>query len=175
MTGNIVLVGPMGAGKSTVGRYLASRLSYSFVDTDHLIEERAGADIPWIFDVEGEAGFRLRETAILDYLQGVDAHVIATGGGIVVRPENHQKLNALGKVVYLTASVEQLLARTAKDKKRPLLQVADPRSRIEELLRERDPLYRSLADYVLQTDGRSSKWVVQQILQWLGAPRHSDF
>lgn len=158
----------MGAGKSTVGRYLASRLSYSFVDTDHLIEERAGADIPWIFDVEGEAGFRSRETAILDYLQGVDTHVIATGGGIVVRPENHQKLKTLGKVVYLTASVEQLLARTAKDKKRPLLQVADPRSRIEELLRQRDPLYRSLADYVLQTDGRSSKWVVQQILQLLG-------
>ena len=165
----------MGAGKSTVGRYLASRLSFSFVDTDHLIEERAGADIPWIFDVEGEAGFRARETAILEYLQGVESHVIATGGGIVVRAENHQKLKALGKVVYLTASIEQLLARTAKDKKRPLLQVADPRSRIEELLHQRDPLYRSLADYVLQTDGRSSKWVVQQILQLLGAARQSVF
>lgn len=164
-----MLVGPMGAGKSTVGRYLASRLAYSFVDTDHLIEERAGADIPWIFDVEGEAGFRARETAILDYLQGVELHVIATGGGIVVRPENHQKLKALGSVVYLTASIEQLLARTAKDKKRPLLQVADPRSRIEELFNQRDPLYRSLADHVLQTDGRSSKWVVQQILQLFGS------
>ena len=135
----------------------------------------AGADIPWIFDVEGEAGFRARETAILEYLQGVESHVIATGGGIVVRAENHQKLKALGKVVYLTASIEQLLARTAKDKKRPLLQVADPRSRIEELLHQRDPLYRSLADYVLQTDGRSSKWVVQQILQLLGAARQSVF
>jgi shikimate kinase len=175
VTGSIVLVGPMGAGKSTVGRYLASRLSYSFVDTDHLIEERAGADIPWIFDVEGEAGFRLRETAVLDHLQGVKSHVVATGGGIIVRPENHQKLKALGKVVYLTASVEQLLARTAKDKKRPLLQVADPRRRIEELLHERDPLYRSLADHVLQTDGRGSKWVVQQILQWLGALRQSTY
>lgn len=168
-----MLVGPMGAGKSTVGRYLASRLFYSFVDTDHLIEERAGADIPWIFDVEGEAGFRVRETAILDYLQGVESHVIATGGGIVIRPENHQKLKVLGKVVYLTASIEQLLARTAKDKKRPLLQVADPRSRIEELLQQRDPLYRTLADYVLQTDGRSSKWVVQQILQLLDATRQN--
>lgn len=171
MTGNIVLVGPMGAGKSTVGRYLASRLSYTFVDTDHLIEERTGADIPWIFDVEGESGFRARETATLDFLKGVEGHVIATGGGIVVRSENHDKLKALGEVVYLTASVEQLLARTAKDKKRPLLQVADPRSRIEELLRERDPLYRQLADYVLQTDGRSSKWVVQQILHRLESHR----
>lgn len=171
MTGNIVLVGPMGAGKSTVGRYLASRLSYSFVDTDHLIEERAGADIPWIFDVEGEAGFRVRETAILDTLQGVESHVIATGGGIVIRPENHVRLNNLGTVIYLIASVEQLLSRTSKDKKRPLLQVADPKSRIQELLRERDPLYRQLADYVLQTDGRSSKWVVQHILQWLAASK----
>jgi shikimate kinase len=114
VTGNIVLVGPMGAGKSTVGRYLASRLSYSFVDTDHLIEERAGADIPWIFDVEGEAGFRARETSTLDSLLGIDRHIVATGGGIVIRPENHEKLKRLGKVVYLTASVEQLLARTAK-------------------------------------------------------------
>ncbi len=157
----------MGAGKSTVGRYLASRLAFHFVDTDHLIEERAGADIPWIFDVEGEAGFRLRETAILDSLKGLHRHVIATGGGIVVRPENHSRLAGLGKVVYLTASIDQLLARTSKDKKRPLLQVADPRARLEELMRQRDALYRQLADYVLQTDGRSSKWVVQHLLHWL--------
>ncbi|MBC6905833.1 shikimate kinase AroK [Saccharophagus sp. K07] len=173
MTGNIVLVGPMGAGKSTVGRYLASRLSFSFVDTDHLIEERAGADIPWIFDVEGEAGFRARETAILDSLLGVERHVIATGGGIVVRPENHERLKRLGTVIYLTASIDQLLARTAKDKKRPLLQVADPRARIQELLTQRDPLYRQLADYVLQTDGRSSKWVVQHIIQWMAAEQRA--
>jgi Shikimate kinase len=173
VTENLLLVGPMGAGKSTVGRYLASRLSYTFVDTDHLIEERAGADIPWIFDVEGEPGFRARETATLDSLLGVERHVIATGGGIVIRPENHDKLKALGKVIYLTASADQLLSRTAKDKKRPLLQVADPRSRIEELLQQRDPLYRQLADHVLQTDGRSSKWVVQHILHWLDTPQQN--
>lgn len=159
----------MGAGKSTVGRYLASRLSYHFVDTDHLIEERTGADIPWIFDVEGEEGFRARETAALDSLQGVSRYIIATGGGVVVRPENHSRLKALGKVVYLTAAVEQLLARTSKDKKRPLLQVADPRTRIEQLLRERGPLYQQLADLTLQTDGRGSKWVVQQVVHWLDA------
>lgn len=167
MIENIVLVGPMGAGKSTVGRYLASRLSYHFVDTDHLIEERTGADIPWIFDVEGEAGFRVRETATLDSLLGVNRHVIATGGGIVIRTENHSRIKALGNVVYLTASVEQLLARTSKDKKRPLLQVADPRARIEQLLHERNNLYQQVADLTLQTDGRGSKWVVQQIMQWL--------
>jgi shikimate kinase len=159
----------MGAGKSTVGRYLASRLSYHFVDTDHLIEERTGADIPWIFDVEGEAGFRARETSILDSLQQVSRHVIATGGGIVVRPENHSRIKALGKVIYLTASVEQLLARTSKDKKRPLLQVADPRAKITQLLQERGALYQQLADLTVQTDGRSSKWVVQQVMQWLNS------
>lgn len=167
MIENIVLVGPMGAGKSTVGRQLASRLSFQFVDTDHIIEEKSGADIPWIFDVEGEAGFRLRETSTLDGLMQVSRHVIATGGGIVVTPENHPRLSRLGLVVYLTASVNQLLNRTKKDKKRPLLQVANPRARMLELLESRDPLYRSLADVVLVTDGRSSKWVVQQICQLL--------
>jgi len=111
----------MGAGKSTVGKQLASRLSYSFVDTDHLIEEKSGADIPWIFDVEGEAGFRLRETSALEELSATHNHVIATGGGIVVTQENHSLITALGTVIYLTASINQLLNRTSKDKKRPLL------------------------------------------------------
>lgn len=168
VTGNIVLVGPMGAGKSTVGKYLASRLAYHFLDTDHLIEERAGADIPWIFDVEGEDGFRARETSVLDSLKNLQQHVIATGGGIVVRSENREKIPLLGKVIYLSASVDQLLTRTAKDKKRPLLQVADPRAKMEALLLERDALYRQVADCVIRTDGRNSKWVVQCILQELG-------
>lgn len=157
----------MGAGKSTVGRMLAARLGFVFVDTDHLIEERSGADIPWIFDVEGEAGFRTRETAILDSLFGVTSHVIATGGGIVMREENHPRLRALGQVVYLTASIEQLVARTSKDRKRPLLQVPNPRAKIIELLELRDPLYREVANYVLQTDGRNSKWVVSHLCHWL--------
>lgn len=158
----------MGAGKSTVGRMLATRLSFAFVDTDHLIEERTGADIPWIFDVEGESGFRTRETAILDSLRNSNSQVIATGGGIVMREENHQRLRELGKVVYLTASIEQLVARTSKDRKRPLLQVPNPRAKIIELLELRDPLYREVADYVLDTDGRNSKWVVSHLCHWLG-------
>lgn len=167
---NIVLVGPMGAGKSTVGRLVAARLGCTFVDTDHLIEARSGADIPWIFDVEGEDGFRRRETQVLESLQGVDRHVIATGGGIVVRPENHALLNQLGRVFYLTASIEQLFSRTRKDKKRPLLQVANPRKQIELIFNTRDPIYRQVADVVLNTDGRSSKWVAQQISQAVEEP-----
>ena len=157
----------MGAGKSTVGRQLATRISYSFVDTDHLIEARTGADIPWIFDVEGEAGFRVRETAILDSLVDVDRHVIATGGGIVVTPANHSRLKSLGTIIYLTASVDQLLARTSKDHKRPLLQTANPKETIKELIKIRDPLYREIADHVLETDGRGSKGVVQRLCQLL--------
>ncbi len=165
MPNNIVLVGPMGAGKSTVGKMVASRLGYNFVDTDHLIVARSGADIPWIFDVEGEDGFRRRESQMLESLLGVDRHVIATGGGIVVRPENHPLLEQLGRVFYLTASIDQLFARTSKDKKRPLLQVADPRSQIEHIFNTRDPIYRKISHVVLNTDGRSSKWVAQQIAQ----------
>lgn len=155
----------MGAGKSTVGKLLAARLNYSYVDTDHLIEERTGADIPWIFDVEGEAGFRLRETAILESLLGDGQRVIATGGGIVVRPGNLPLLQALGTVFYLTASIDQLFSRTSKDKKRPLLQVDNPRERIIQLLEIRDPLYRQVARHVVDTDGRSSKWVAQFIAE----------
>lgn len=157
----------MGVGKSTVARQLAARLSYATVDTDHLIENRAGADIPWIFDVEGEAGFRQRESTILASLSDLRQHVVATGGGIVMTAENHALLKTLGPVIYLTASVDQLHARTSKDRKRPLLQVSDPRARIEEIMRVRDPLYRNVADYVVYTDGRSSKWVAQHIAHLL--------
>ncbi|HEY6527805.1 MAG TPA: shikimate kinase [Cellvibrionaceae bacterium] len=162
---NIVLIGPMGVGKSTVGRLLSARLGFQFLDTDALIEERCGANIPWIFDVEGEAGFRLRESQALIELQERKSAVIATGGGIVVTPQNIPLLKALGTVFFLTASVDQLVARTSRDKKRPLLQVDNPRKRIEELITLRDPLYRSVADYVITTDIKGTKGVVGQIME----------
>ena len=141
MPENIVLIGPMGAGKSTVGRLLAARLNCPFFDTDQLVEEHAGADIPWIFDMEGEAGFRLRETQVLQDLQSLSGAVIATGGGIVTEPRNLPLLRGLGRILYLTASIEQLYQRTRKDRRRPLLQVEDPKGRLTALFRARDPLY----------------------------------
>lgn len=164
MIDNVVLVGPMGAGKSTIGRLLATRLSFDFFDTDSVIEERTGADIPWIFDVEGEEGFRARETAVLAELVSEKASVIATGGGIVMRDENRELLRNAQAVVYLTASIDQLVERTCKDKKRPLLQVEDPRAKIIELINRRDPLYKEVSGYVVETDGRSPKFVVQHIV-----------
>ena len=168
MSGSIVLVGPMGAGKSTVGRLLASRLGLGFVDTDSVIEERTGADIPWIFDVEGEEGFRQRETNVLrDLINDNSTLVIATGGGIVTRPENLPLLQSLGTVFYLKASIDQLVARTSKDKKRPLLQVDDPKSKIKELVAARSPLYENAAHATIMTDARGAKGVVQQICKYL--------
>ncbi len=164
---NVFLVGPMGAGKSTIGRLLAGELNLSFKDTDQVIEERTGADIPWIFDVEGEDGFRRRETAVLRELVEQRGLVLATGGGIVLRPENRRALQRGGRVIYLTASIEQLLERTYKDRKRPLLQVDDPRSRIIELINLRDPLYREVADLIISTDKRSPRTVAQDIARRL--------
>lgn len=166
MAGKIFLVGPMGAGKSTVGRALAAKLDCEFFDTDNVIEDRAGADISWIFDVEGELGFRDREQAVLEELAAYpqDA-VVATGGGIVLREENRSCLSSLDCVVYLSATVDQLTKRTAKDKKRPLLQVANPRAKITELIEQRDPLYREVASFVVETGGKNPKSVVQKILK----------
>jgi len=160
---NVFLVGPMGVGKSTIGRLLAAELNLSFCDSDRAIEERTGADIPWIFDMEGEAGFRERETTVLTELAAESNLVIATGGGIVMRPKNCQIMKDAGYVCYLTASIEQLVERTARDKKRPLLQVDNPRQKIIELLATRDPLYLSVADFVVNTDRRSPKSVAQEI------------
>lgn len=168
----IVLVGPMGAGKSTIGRLLANALSFPFKDSDHVIEEKSGADIPWIFDVEGEVGFRDRETAVLKELMGLDQVVLATGGGIVLREENRKLLDTADVVVYLTTDPEYLVQRTAKDKKRPLLQVDDPRQKILALVKERDPLYREVATDVIVTDTRSPKVVVQQIMSILNSSQN---
>lgn len=163
MTDFIFVVGPMGAGKSTIGRLLADELSLPFVDTDAEIEARAGADIPWIFDVEGESGFRQRETNVLaDICQGAPV-VVATGGGIVMSEANRELIKAAGKTVYLHASVEQQLARTGKDKSRPLLNVENREQVLSELMALREPLYRELADIVYQTDDRNPRIIAKEI------------
>ena len=159
----IVLVGPMGAGKSTIGRLLSKQLQIPFKDSDTVVEERSGADIPWIFDVEGEQGFRQRETAILRELLDESSLVLATGGGIVLMEENRQLLKQAGVVIYLSATPEDLFKRTWKDKSRPLLQVDDPEARIRTLLKERDPLYREVATHIVTTDSRSPKLAASEI------------
>jgi shikimate kinase len=142
---------------------LAAELNFSFRDSDRVIEERTGADIPWIFDMEGEEGFRERETAVLVELMKESGAVIATGGGIVLRAQNRELMKNSGFVCYLTASIDQLVERTARDKKRPLLQVENPRQKIVDLLSLRDPLYQNASDFVVNTDRRSPKSVAQEI------------
>ena len=164
---SIILVGPMGAGKSTIGRLLAVKLGCDFLDTDHVIEEKTGADIAWIFDVEGEAGFRDRETQVLKELSALSSTVIATGGGIVVREDNRRLLAKHSAVIYLKASLQQLVSRTAKDKKRPLLQVENPVAKIKSLLSEREAFYSEVSDYVVETDRHSPRSTVQSIIKLL--------
>ncbi|PCJ47712.1 MAG: shikimate kinase AroK [Moraxellaceae bacterium] len=160
---NLILIGPMGAGKSTIGRQISSLLSYDFVDSDHEIEARSGADIPWIFDVEGEEGFRKREGSMIEELTQRTHIVLATGGGAIMREENRRAMEA-GVVVYLKATVDQQLARTARDQNRPLLQSGDPRSVLTALMEIRDPLYREIADYVVETEQGGVKDVAAKIL-----------
>ncbi|HID48509.1 MAG TPA: shikimate kinase AroK [Chromatiales bacterium] len=164
---NIFLVGPMGAGKTTIGRLLAEALGKEFLDSDHEIEARTGASIPWIFDVEGEEGFRKREAAVIDDLTQRHNVVLATGGGAVLDETNRRHLRNRGTVIYLAADVDHLLRRTRHDRNRPLLQTDDPRSRLEALLRIRDPLYREVADIVLQTDQSSVRHAVERIIRAL--------
>ncbi len=163
----VFLVGPMGAGKTTIGRQLAQGLHLEFIDSDQEIEERTGADIPWIFDVEGEEGFRDRESKVIEELTQRDGIVLATGGGAVLRPENREALGARGTVVYLHATLEQQVARTARDRNRPLLQVEDPEARLRELMAQRDPLYREIADHVVETDGLPARTVAQNLVRTL--------
>ena len=146
---SIVLVGPMGSGKSTVGRHLATLLHKEFVDSDQEIETRSGADIPWIFDIEGEEGFRRREAQVLETLVTRNNLVIATGGGAVLAEKNRELLRSAGKVIYLTADLDILFSRVAKDIARPLLQVENPRQTYQAIFQQRDPLYRQLADLVM--------------------------
>jgi shikimate kinase len=166
---SVYLVGPMGAGKSTIGRLLAAELRLEFKDTDKEIEDRSGVDIPWIFDMEGEEGFRNRETAMLEELTQLDKVLLATGGGIVMRPENRHLLSARGRVVYLKASIDEQVKRTGRDNKRPLLNQKNPRQVLTDLMAIRHPLYEEVADYIIETDGRSPKAVAQELARQLTA------
>jgi shikimate kinase len=166
----IFLIGPMGAGKTTIGRQLAHSLGMSFADSDQEIQRRTGVDIPTIFEYEGEEGFRQREQQVIDELTQVDSQVLATGGGAVLRAENRQHLSARGIVVFLSCSVKQQYERTYRDRNRPLLQTEEPLERLQSLMEVREPLYRSTADYVVSTEGRSAGAVANEILELLRSP-----
>lgn len=167
--GNLFLIGPMGAGKTTVGRCLARLLEREFVDLDAEIEARCGADIPWIFDVEGEQGFRDREAALLQEMVARPGLVVATGGGVVLRPENRRLLKGAGTVVYLAVSPRELYDRTRNDQHRPLLQVPNRREVIERLVGERDPLYREVATLVYGGGRRSARGAAEEIARLLAS------
>ena len=163
----VFLVGPMGAGKTTIGKYLAKQLNLQFADTDTEIETRTGADIPWIFDVEGEQGFRDRETNALNELLSENNRVIATGGGSVLRRQNQQLLKQKGYIVFLDTTVNQQMQRLQRDKKRPLLQTETPRERLDSLLLERRPIYLDLADLAVKTDKRMARRLAADIINQL--------
>lgn len=160
---SIFLVGPMGVGKTTIGRQLARLLNYEFIDSDREIEQRTGASIPWIFDKEGEEGFRRRELAVIDELTARPAIVLATGGGAVIKSENRACLKQRGIVVYLKAEVDELLARTRNDKNRPLLQTENPRGRLQSLIEQREPWYLEVADVVFDTQQHNIKAAAKSI------------
>ncbi|MGV8897843.1 MAG: bifunctional shikimate kinase/3-dehydroquinate synthase AroKB [Burkholderiaceae bacterium] len=168
MNKNIFLIGLMGAGKTTVGRALAKKLNKRFVDSDHEIEARSGASIPWIFEIEGEGSFRRREAEVIRDLTAQQGIVLATGGGAILDAQNRAYLHARGTVVYLRTSVQNILQRTGHDKNRPLLQTADPRKLLEELTRQRDPLYREIAHVVIDTGRPNVQFMVHAILHHLG-------
>lgn len=165
--GSIFLVGMMGAGKTSVGRVLARRLQKTFYDSDHVIEDRTGVKIPLIFEIEGEPGFRVRESSVVDELTALRDIVLATGGGAVLSEKNRDRLRTRGTVVYLRASVRDLLNRTRHDKNRPLLQAADPRARLTELYEKRDPLYREVAHVTVDTGNQSIASLVNRLCQLL--------
>jgi shikimate kinase len=171
---NLFLVGPMGAGKSTIGRQLARDLKLDFYDADIEIEQRTGADLAWIFDVEGEEGFRIREENIIDELSRLQGILLATGGGVIASAENRKNLAARGTVVYLYATVSQQVKRTAReDRRRPLLRGVEPQEVLNKLMDERDHLYREIADIVVTTDGKSVRAVSQEVIELLN-PQNAD-
>lgn len=164
---NIFLIGPMGAGKSSVGKYLAQQLGMEFYDTDEEIEKKTGVDIGWIFDIEGENGFRKRETEVLTELSKMSNIVLATGGGSVLEPVNQEILKSRGTVIYLQVSLQFQSTRTLNESRRPLLRVKNRDEVLVRFQEERTPIYESLADFSVETDKRSIRSVSDDIIKWL--------
>ncbi|MGP1871582.1 MAG: shikimate kinase AroK [Arsenophonus sp. ER-BJ3-MAG3] len=162
---NIFLVGPMGAGKSTIGRQLAQQLNMEFFDSDQEIERRTGADVSWIFDLEGEEGFREREEKIISELTEKQGIVLATGGGSIISKETRNRLSSRGVVIYLETTIDKQMIRTQRDKKRPLLQVDEiDRKVLEKLAQERNPLYEEIKDITIHTNNQSAKMITNNII-----------
>ena|SRR3990167_7542081 len=170
---NIFLIGPMGAGKTSVGRYLAQKLNKDFYDSDQEIENRTGVSLTWIYDLEGLLGFRQREMKIIDDLSALTNIVLSTGGGCVETPEVREFLRQRGTVIYMEVSLETQLNRLKRDKRRPLLQGENPQEVLIKLWEEREPIYENIADFTVKTDNRSVYDVCHDILAWLGAPSSS--
>lgn len=164
---NIFLIGPMGAGKTSIGKLLAKELGLAFIDTDHEIEKRTGVDIPWIFDVEGEDGFRKREREVVEDLVQKKGIILSTGGGTVVDAKSRNFLAARGVVVYLHATVGQQYERIYKDSKRPLIAKADPKAALDDLFKQRHALYSEISDATFETDDKSVHRVVRDIMTFL--------
>lgn len=171
---SVFLIGPMGSGKSAVGRRLAAALGLTFRDSDEEIERHTGADIALIFEKEGEAGFRTREAAMIAQLVAEEGIVLATGGGAPVNPDNRTLLARCGTVIYLYTTVPEQLRRTGKSRHRPLLAVDDPSTVLDQLMAERDPLYREIADIVVATDGRHVNQVTRELVSLLGQRASDD-
>lgn len=160
---NVFLIGPMGAGKTTVGRELAKRLRAQFLDSDHEIEQRTGVDIAYIFEKEGEAGFRKREAQVIDELSAQTGVVLATGGGAILDAGTRDRLKSRGTVVFLHATLEQQLKRTGRGDHRPLLKTGDRRETLERLFALREPLYRDTAHLIVESNGRNARTLAQEI------------
>lgn len=165
---NVYLVGMMGAGKTTIGRLLARRLRMRFLDSDQEIERRCGVKVPLIFEIEGEPGFRARESQVLAELTALEGIVLATGGGVVLAPANRERLAAAGTVIYLRAKPEDLYERVRNDRNRPLLATPDPLARLRELYVERDPLYQEVADIVIDTGRQTVSALTRTVIKELG-------